>query len=127
MLNRVFIFLTCLILSACGANGQVQNLEVEDFMSMYQREANVILLDVRTDEEIAQGKIPGAEDLDYYVENFQEELEILQKQNPDATLMIYCRSGGRSASAANMATQMGFKRVVNLLGGYKAYQEEFKE
>ncbi len=87
---------------------------------------NVVLLDIRTPEELAEnGTIDGAVNVDYYAANFQEEIEKLDREVP---VMLYCRSGGRSGEAAALLKDLGFKQVFDMQGGYNAWlEEDFKE
>jgi rhodanese-related sulfurtransferase len=78
----------------------------------------VIVLDVRTPAETAEGKIAGAQELDFRAPDFQEKLGKLDR---DKTYLVYCRSGGRSSSACGMMEEMGFKNVYNLVGGYQSW------
>ncbi len=53
--------------------------------------------------------------------------EILMRMNeldPESELVVYCRSGGRSAWAARILVDRGFKNVLNLKGGVLAWREE---
>ena len=79
---------------------------------------NIQLIDVRTAEEFNAGKIGNASNIDFYGDNFQSELEKLDKSKP---VMVYCASGGRSGKTANMMKSMGFKEVYDLSGGYKGW------
>jgi rhodanese-related sulfurtransferase len=86
---------------------------------------DVILLDVRTDSEVAEGMIEGAIQIDYRKDNFRDEVA---KLDSSKTYVVYCRSGGRSASASKIMTEeLGFKHVNNLLGGYSDYSLEETE
>lgn len=104
-------------------NSQVrfEDLQVEDFMKRYQSENQALLLDVRTPEETAEGKIEGAKEIDFYSSNFEAQIQSLDRQTPT---YIYCRSGGRSAKAASLMKELGFEKVYNLDGGYNAYSEQ---
>ena len=74
-----------------------------------------LLLDIRTADELdATGIIPGASHIDFYGENFQAEVEKLDKKTP---VMMYCRSGGRSGKARNLFVELGFEEVYDLDGG----------
>lgn len=80
----------------------------------------VVVLDVRTEEEYQSGHLEGALQHDYYeTESFKSFLEGLDKSK---TYMIYCRSGGRSGTALDMMEQMGFAKVYNLDGGITAWK-----
>lgn len=79
---------------------------------------NIQLIDVRTAEEYNAGKIGNASNIDFYGDNFQNELEKLDKSKP---VMVYCASGGRSGKTANIMKSMGFKEVYDLSGGYKGW------
>ena len=70
-----------------------------------------IVIDVRTAEEFAQGHVPGARNLDLNCGDFAAALAGL---DPDATYLLYCRSGNRSGTAAQMMRQAGFTDVTNL-------------
>ena len=86
---------------------------------------DVILLDVRTDSEVAEGMIEGAIQIDYRKDNFRDEVA---KIDSSKTYVVYCRSGGRSASASKIMTEeLRIKQVNNLLGGYSGYSLEESE
>lgn len=88
--------------------------------SMMSDNPSLIILDVRTPEETAEGKIENAIELDFKADNFKEGLEKLDKTAP---YLVYCRSGKRSANASQMMTEVGFSNVHNLLGGYIKWTE----
>ena len=72
-----------------------------------------ILLDVRTSEEFKEKRIEGAILIpDYEISN-RAENEISDK---DAIILIYCRSGRRSAAAAHEMVRMGYTNVYDLGG-----------
>ena len=76
------------------------------------------VLDVRTPEEWAEGIISNAEKINYYNDNFATDIEKLNKEEP---IFIYCKSGGRSASAAEVLKDKGFSKIYNLDGGITAW------
>lgn len=106
------------VIDACSA--QVQNLVPEKIKELVEAGACVVL-DVRTPEEFASGHLPGAINIDYYSEAFRSELEKLPR---DTAYCVYCRSGRRSAAAAELMKEMGFRVVYNMLGGITAWQEK---
>ncbi len=83
---------------------------------------DVIVIDVRTPGEIAEGYIKGADKfIDFNGTNFEQEVNALDKSK---TYVMYCRSGGRSGQASNYMIQQGFTQVYNLTGGITAYNGE---
>ena len=81
-----------------------------------------VLIDVRTPAEYAEGHIEGSLMIDYKDDTFKSEIEKLDK---DATYLIYCRSGGRSAKASDYMISQGFKDVTNMKGGYLDWSEKY--
>ncbi|MCF8212992.1 MAG: rhodanese-like domain-containing protein [Cryomorphaceae bacterium] len=84
---------------------------------------NGLLVDVRTQSEVADGMIARAKHVDFYGPNFLSEMEALGKTKP---LYLYCRSGGRSAKALEMLKAEGFTRVHHLDGGFIAWKASGK-
>ena len=80
-----------------------------------------IILDVRTKEECSESKIPGSLNIDYYSENFKDNLDSLDK---NLNYYIYCRSGNRSGKTVIILREKGFKSVYNLEGGILAWKKE---
>lgn len=78
------------------------------------------VLDVRTPEEWAEGTLKNAVKMNYHDDNFAEQVEKLDKNAP---VFIYCKKGGRSASAADILKEKGFTKVYNLDGGITSWQE----
>ncbi|TAH43892.1 MAG: rhodanese-like domain-containing protein [Bacteroidetes bacterium] len=98
----------------------VISVESQEFKKLVDAKEGV-LLDVRTPEEFNEGHIPGAINIDFRSENFKAELEKLDKTK---TYEVYCRSGKRSSSSAEIMEGMGFKKVINLSGGILGWQEK---
>jgi phage shock protein E len=73
--------------------------------------ADAVIIDVRTPEEFAQGHLDGAINLDVESGAFESGLADL---DPSATYAVYCRSGRRSAMAADVMAQNGFTDVADL-------------
>ncbi len=80
---------------------------------------NTLVLDVRTPEEIAAGKIAGAFDLDIQNPEFKSQVEKLDKAK---TYLVYCKKGGRSARACSILEEAGFEKIYNLKGGYDGWK-----
>ena len=97
-------------------------LNVPAYQEKLASAPNVQLVDVRTPEEYQEGHIEGAANIDFLDPLvFEEEFAKLDRNKP---LMIYCRSGGRSAEAAEKLEAMGFKEIYDLEGGYLQWPKE---
>lgn len=86
-----------------------------------EKSANGIILDVRTPEEVAAGKIPGSIAIDFYQEDFATKVGELPK---DKEIYVYCAVGARSGQAADLLIQQGFTKVYHLSGGIRAWTGE---
>ena len=138
--NPCFLVLLCTCVSAlvlsCGGPEPIENDFTEETVmdtpaDPYQNLSPIefaerigtrdaVLIDVRTPEEIAGGKIDGALEIDYRGNDFRQQLTELE---PGKEYLVYCASGGRSAKTCEMLDDMGFERVYNLRGGYAAWSE----
>lgn len=78
----------------------------------------VTVLDVRTPGEYAAGHIAGATNLDSSANDFEQKLSALAR---DKTYMVHCASGRRSARSLETFRKLGFKEIVHLDGGLKAW------
>ena len=114
--------ITCLLAilginTACSQRSY-ENADVSSFAEQTES-PNVIVLDVRTAEEFKDGHIEGAVNINQAQSNFVEQVKALLPT--DKILAVYCRSGRRSANAAERLATEGYK-VVNLKGGITAWQ-----
>lgn len=76
----------------------------------------VVLLDVRTDAEVARGVIAGTRHI--VLNDLPGRLGELER---DAVTVVYCQSGGRSAQACAYMAAQGFGKLHNLQGGILAW------
>lgn len=88
------------------------------------KQKDVQLVDVRTPEEFKEGHIKGATNIDFFSDDFLTQFDAYDKNEP---LYLYCRSGNRSAKASKKLSEAGFKNIVDLEGGYKAWKAAGKE
>lgn len=75
-------------------------------------EPNILLVDVRTDEEAARGIIQGALHIPLHL--LPLRIDELEGDNP---LVFYCHSGIRSAQACSYMASQGRENTFNLRGG----------
>lgn len=100
----------------------MKELTQEEWTKQLATDENAQILDVRTDEEVAEGYIPNAKQIDIYkAQEFMDEVEKLDKNK---SYYIYCRSGNRSGQACQLLDQMGFATTYNLVGGFSAWEGE---
>lgn len=81
----------------------------------------VSVIDVREDEEVAQGMIPGATHIP-----LGELPDRLKEIDPKEEHIMVCRSGGRSGRACEFLQQQGYQ-VKNMVGGMIAWEAKYKE
>ena len=112
------------VYSSCATkNKGFKTVGVDKFSKLIADREAIQLLDVRTQSEYNEGHIAGAKLIDVNDSSFIDKASaLLDKQKPVA---VYCRSGRRSAKAANAMVNAGF-RVINLDGGILAWQDAGK-
>lgn len=103
----------------------MKDLKQEEWREQIKNDPDAVILDVRTEEEVEEGSLPYAKNLDIY--KGQEFVEELGKLDKSKNYYIYCRSGGRSSQAATLMDQMGFSETYNLVGGFSEWDGEVEE
>ena len=83
---------------------------------MIQSSPNLLIVDVRTPEEYAQGHLKGAVDIP--LSDLPFRIGVLDQKVP---MLVYCRTGHRSAQASSILVTAGFIHVYNLQGGITAW------
>ena len=124
MIALLLVIAVVVVWAMSGQNAAYKTVNVEAFEELISQRDNVQLLDVRTQAEYDEGHLETALLIDVNGESFLADAEAqLQK---DKTVAVYCRSGRRSASAAEKLSKDGFD-VVNLDGGITAWIEAGKD
>jgi rhodanese-related sulfurtransferase len=98
----------------------IKEMTVQELKSKLDQKQNFILLDVREQAEWDQGYIDGAKLMP--LSCFQQRFEELN--DPDAEIVIQCRSGKRSLDACVFLQGEGYSNLTNLTGGIIAWGEE---
>jgi thioredoxin len=121
-MKKILSVLFVVVLISCGeTNSQVvQNIKAEKFQE-FSALNDGIIVDVRTATEFNSGHIKGASNVNFYAIDFTDKLKILRK---DVPIYVYCRSGGRSSSAAKKMEALGFSKVYNMLGGIGSWSSK---
>ncbi|XP_029385429.1 thiosulfate:glutathione sulfurtransferase [Echeneis naucrates] len=93
---------------------------------------NIQLFDVRNPDEYQEGHISEAvnipldnlqESLKLSSEGFQEKFQVQAPGKEDDNIVFHCRSGKRSATALDIARQLGFTRARHYEGGYSEWEK----
>ena len=88
---------------------EIDSVELQQLLSAG---GGVNLLDIRSEAEVMQGVLPASRHLPMRL------LPLKIGEFPaDQDVILYCRSGARSAHACMYLMQQGFKNVINLRGG----------
>lgn len=107
------------------ARRRIQNLTVEQVAAEVQ--AGALLVDLRESEERREeGVIPGAVHMPRGMLEFYADPTLPYHRpelTPDRRIILHCSLGGRSALAADLLQQMGYRNVAHLDGGLLAWKE----
>ncbi len=108
------------------AKRTIDELSLEDVVKLMADKPDVLLLDVREQDEVAQGHIPGALHVPRGLLEAKADLEFPQREprlaDRDQMIVAYCASGARSALAAATLKEMGFTQVKSMAGGFAAWR-----
>ena len=128
MLKKIFVMaifsIFLLNINACAQQADQTNITVEQLKEKMKTDSSLIILDVRTPQELTGnlGQIDGV--INIPVQELAKRVGELEKyKNKD--LVVICRSGNRSAMATKFLNENGFK-AKNILGGMKAYRQSEK-
>ena len=117
----ILILVTTLLLSCQNktAESTIKVIDSEEMKIMLQDD-QVQLVDVRTVKEFNEHYIKGAENI-VYDDNFKRKLDKLKKDKP---IIVYCRSGRRSAKCTDIMEKQGFTKIYELKGGITQWMKE---
>lgn len=121
VLSLVFLFFGLTSCLKSPADG-VQVLDVAKYEKI-MAQPDVQLVDVRTPEEFSEGHLENAINIDVTADDFDAKVASLDKDKP---VMVYCKSGGRSAKASARLKELGFKTITDLEGGITNWKSENK-
>lgn len=106
------------------ANARIDTIAVHDAVTLLD-DPGVVFVDVRETVERQQGTIPGSVHAPRAFLEFQADPQS-DAHNPvfasGKRLLLFCRSGGRSALAARTLLDMGFDTVAHIAGGFSAWE-----
>lgn len=85
---------------------------------------NNILIDVRTEDEYAEGHLPQSINIDVKNSDFENQI---QKLDPKKNYYLYCRSGVRAKLATEKMQEQGFKKVYNFQDGISTYNGKIEK
>lgn len=108
----ILLLVALLLLAGCAQEVKkevnYENITAQEAKELMDREEGYVILDVRTEEEYAQGHIPGAILIpDYEIETKAEEI----LTDKDQMILVYCRSGQRSKNAAQTLLELGYTDI----------------
>lgn len=123
MKNRIF-FLAVGLFAVLSAIAQTKNVSPA-FAEKKFNKKKVVVLDVRTTQEFNEGHLPNAVHID--VMDSVVFVQQVAKLKKNKTYLVYCKSGRRSAKAATIMEQQGFRHIWNMEGGITAWKGTIKQ
>ncbi len=91
--------------------------DINSGVQQFNSTPGAVLIDVREEDEYAQGHIPGS--INIPLSRLRDVEDAVD--DPDTPLFVHCLSGGRSARAVAALVEMGYTAVTNI-GGISAYK-----
>jgi rhodanese-related sulfurtransferase len=101
------------------ARRHIRECTVDDVRARLDQGDAFQLIDVREESEFAAGRVRGARHIGRGI--LERDIETLIPDK-DADIVLYCGGGYRSALAAHSLSQMGYRRVQSMDGGWRAWQ-----
>lgn len=117
-MKKIFFLMIACMLILCGCSAEEHEAQLNDDGTLTVASAKelikegAVLVDVRSKSEYNSGHIDGAKLLPVESINVSNAKEVIASK--DTVVIVYCRSGARSASAAKVLEELGYTNVYNL-------------
>lgn len=129
-MKKLYVIFCCIAtisLSTSCIDSKIDNSEVklvtaEEMESILELE-DVQLVDVRTPKEHDEMHIANSQNIDFMSPTFEKDIEKLDKKKP---VIVYCKSGGRSAKCSKKMKDAGFEKIYDLEGGISKWKHSDK-
>jgi phage shock protein E len=121
VMKKSILIFALLVFWSCGPSGSDKSSDIlspQAFAEQLHSNAGIILLDVRTPEEMQTGFVEGARNVDFNSGNFESALDSLDHSKK---YFVYCKIGKRSGKAQEMMKSKGFQDVTSMEGGLDAW------
>ncbi|XP_037318298.2 thiosulfate:glutathione sulfurtransferase [Pungitius pungitius] len=115
------------------ASSVTKEISFEDLKALLAKSKNLLLVDVRTKEEVDKGKIQGSVHIPLDTvdaafamapEQFKSKYGVTKPQLDAPELVFHCQLGRRGDMATTKARQHGYVNARNYAGGYKEWSEK---
>lgn len=127
MKTKLIILSIAIALSAFSCTDTNQNeikvVSPEEMKTLLEME-DVQLVDVRTPEEYQSGYIEYSQNINFLSPTFEDDILNLDKSKP---VLVYCKSGKRSAKCSKKLKAAGFVKIYDLEGGITKWKYKGNE
>ena len=124
-----------MVLLICGCSGKIETeqeteknmyiqITASEAKKMMDEQEEIFILDVREQSEYNEGHVPGAVLLP--VGTISEETAAAVIENKDTVVLVYCRSGNRSKTAAQALADLGYTQIYEF-GGIRDWPYEVEK
>lgn len=110
-----------LVMLAGCAQAEGKETPAQELLQRQAAGEKVLVVDVRSTEEFAAGHVPGAINLPHDTLTGSEPVLKDWKQKP---VVVYCKSGRRSAIAAEVLEKQGFTQLEHLTGDMQGWEQQ---
>lgn len=101
------------------------DLNQKEWREQLHGDSQAVIIDVRTDEEMEEGIIPGAMQMN--IQDTAKFYEDAKQLDATKSYYLYCRSGSRSAQACMLFNSLGIENAYNLKGGISEWNGEVSQ
>ena len=120
-LLRGFVAAFACLLLLVAVQVSAKDISVKEAADLVQNPPQgLTIVDVRTPAECREGHIAGAVNMDFFGASFDSQILTLPKDKP---ILLYCRTGNRSAGAYDTMTKEGLTNILHMNQGITAWQQ----
>ena len=121
-LLRGFVAAFACLLLLVAVQVLAKDISVKEAAALVQNPPQgLTIVDVRTPTEFREGHIAGAVNMDFFGATFDSQILTLPKDKP---ILLYCRTGNRSAGAYDTMTNEGITNILHMNQGITAWQQD---
>ncbi|BDC02226.1 TPA: rhodanese-like domain-containing protein [Clostridium perfringens] len=110
--------------SEAPAEAVAKDISIEESKKLINEGEVTLILDVRNEDEFAEGHLKNA--IQIPVNELKENLSDIEKFK-DELVLVYCRSGKRSAEAMDILKENGFKNLVHMKDGISKWDGDVEK